>query len=229
MKRPKKTYLVNEEDLETLEYKKPEEDLFWGESIVESENKVLYFETFKKDQTNALKIMKKKNSVSKKSAKKTAKRISQKYKNLKKPKKTFLVDESDHETITYDEPKKDLFRGESILEAANKALDKFKKQQEATINNFNENLLENSETINYGDNINLDDVKDNKNLKISASKISEKYRKLRKTKTAEWEKQIEGIIEEFKLPKKRKKWQTDKVVLLAAKNMSKKYKNIRFR
>ena len=129
--------------------------------------------------------MKKKNSVSKKSAKKTAKRISQKYKNLKKPKKTFLVDESDHETRTYDEPKKDLFRGESILEAANKALDKFKKQQEATINNFNENLLENSETINYGDNINLDDVKDNKNLKISASKISEKYRKLRKTKTAE--------------------------------------------
>ena len=43
-----------------------------------------------------------------------------------------------------------------------------KKQQETTINNFNENLLENSETINYVDDIHLDDVKDNKNLKMSA-------------------------------------------------------------
>ena len=30
MKRPKKTYLVNEEDLEILEYNKPQEDLFMG-------------------------------------------------------------------------------------------------------------------------------------------------------------------------------------------------------
>ena len=82
MKRPKKTYLVNEEDLETLEYKKPEEDLFRGESIVESENKVLDFETFKKDQANALKIRKKKNSVTKKSAKKNAKK--QKLKKTRK-------------------------------------------------------------------------------------------------------------------------------------------------
>ena len=94
-----------------------------------------------------------------------------------------------------------------MLEAANKVLDfdKFKKQQEAAINNFNENLLENSETINYVDDIHLDDVKDNKNLEISASKISEKYRKLRKRKATEREKQIKEIIEEFKLPKKKKK------------------------
>ena len=40
-------------------------------------------------------------------------------------------------------PQEDLFKRESILEAANKVLDfeEFKKQQEDAINNFNVNLL----------------------------------------------------------------------------------------
>ena len=70
----------------------------------------------------------------------TAKKISQKYKNLKKTKKTYLVNEEGLETIQYDdEPQEDLFKGESVLEAANKVLefDEFKKQQESAINNFN--------------------------------------------------------------------------------------------
>ena len=46
MKRPKKTYLVNEEDLDTIEYNEPQEDLFRGESIAEAANKVLDFEKF---------------------------------------------------------------------------------------------------------------------------------------------------------------------------------------
>ena len=110
--------------------------------------------------------------------------------------------------IAYDdEPQEDLFRGESILEAANRVLDfeAFKKQQKEAINNFNENLLENAKTINYVDDINLDDVKDNKNLKISAKKISDKYKKLRKRKAEKREKQINEIIDEFKLPKKKEK------------------------
>ena len=80
--------------------------------------------------------------------------------------------------------------GESILAAANKVLDfdEFKKQQAKAINNYNQNLLENVETINYVDDINLDDVKDNKDLKISSKNISKKYRKLRKTKAANLEK-----------------------------------------
>ena len=115
-----------------------------GRSIVEAANKVLDFNAFKKDQTNALEELKKKNSKSKKSTVITAKKISKKYKNLKKPKKTFLVNEEDLETIAYaDEPKDDSFKGESILEAANRVLDfeEFKKQQKDAINNFNENLL----------------------------------------------------------------------------------------
>ena len=136
--------------------------------------------------------MKKKNSVSKKSIKIASKKISQKYKNLKKPKKTFLVNEEDLEAIVYDEPEEDLFRAESILEAANKVLDfeEFKKQQEDAINNFNENLL-------------------NKN----------------KRKAIEKEEQLIQII---KVPKKRKQ-QKDKAAQIAAKKISKKYKNIRFR
>ena len=88
---------------------------------------------------------KKKNSkIKKRSEVITAKKISKKYKSLKKPKKTFLVNEEDLETIAYaDEPKDDSFKGESILEAANRVLDfeEFKKQQKDAINTFNENLL----------------------------------------------------------------------------------------
>ena len=132
------------------------------------------------------------NSKSKKSTKIAAKNISQKYKNLKKPKKTFLVNEEDLEAIVYDEPEEDLFRAESILKAANKVLDfeEFKKQQEDAINNFNENLL-------------------NKN----------------KRKAIEKEEQLIQII---KVPKKRKQ-QKDKATQAAAKKISKKFKNIRFR
>ena len=41
MRRPKITYLVNEQDLETTDHNEPQEDLFRRESIVEAANKVL--------------------------------------------------------------------------------------------------------------------------------------------------------------------------------------------
>ena len=87
-------------------------------------------------------------------------------------------------------------------------------------------MLEDAETINYVDDINIDDLKENKNLTISAKKISNKYRKLRKRIAPRTE--LEKIIEEFVLPKKKVRQQTDKAALLAAKKISKKYKNIRF-
>ena len=96
--------------------------------------------------------------------------------------------------MTQKNKKTALFMGDSILAAANKVLDfdEFKKQQaNKAIDNYNQNLLENAETINYADDINLDDVKDNKDLKITAKKISEKYRKLRKRKAANQEKKKE--------------------------------------
>ena len=228
MKIPKKTYLVNEEDVETIDYNEPQQDLFEGESVVKAANKVLDYEAFKRDQE---KLLKNSSKGRKKSAQITAKKISQKYKSLKEPKKTFLVNEEDLETIVYDaEEQEDLFAGESILAAANKVLDfdEFKKQQAEAIDNYNQNLLENAETINYVDDINLDDVKDNKNLKIISKKINEKYGKLRKRKAANQERKIKEIIDRFDLPTKKTKRQVDKAALLASKNVSKKYKNIRF-
>ena len=91
MKRSKKTYLVDEKDIETIAYAdddEPEEDLFKGESIVEAVNKVFDFERFKNQQDSATK-------------KSTAKKIVNKYKNMKRPKKKYLVDEKDIETISY--------------------------------------------------------------------------------------------------------------------------------
>ena len=87
-----------------------------------------------------------KNFAAKKSARITAKKILQKYKSMKRPKKTYLVNEEDIDTIDYNEPQQDLFRGESITGAANKALDfeEFKKQQEDAIKyykRFNEKNL----------------------------------------------------------------------------------------
>ena len=50
-----------------------------------------------------------KNSAAKKSTKITAKKILQKYKSMKRPKKTYLVNEEDLETLEYKKPEEDLF------------------------------------------------------------------------------------------------------------------------
>ena len=62
------------------------------------------------------------NFASKKSARITANKILQKYKSMKRPKKTYFVNEEDIDTIDYNEPQEDLFQGESIIEAPNKEL-----------------------------------------------------------------------------------------------------------
>ena len=65
-------------------------------------------------------------------------------------------------------------------------------------------------------------------MKITSKKIIEKYRKLRKRKAASQEKKIKEIIDRFELQTKKTKRQVEKAALLASKNISKKYKNIRF-
>ena len=66
MKRLKKTYLVNEEDIETIDQNELPEDLFEGESILKAANKVLDFETFKIEQERAMML---ENNLKKKAAK----------------------------------------------------------------------------------------------------------------------------------------------------------------
>ena len=210
LKKPKKTYLVNEEDLETINYDEPQEDLFEGESILAAANKVLDFDKFKQEQEKELKKGKKGKQVA-------AKNILKKYKNLKKPKKTYLVNKEDLETINYDEPQEDLFEGKSILAAANKMLDFEKKLQQC-----NDQLMNDAETVKYVDDLNLEDIRDIKNLKITVKKISDKYRKLRKRKATVSVPKLHKITETFVPADKKGKRQRGKAALIAAKNISKK-------
>ena len=178
MKRPKKTYLIDEKDLENPDYNEPQEDLFKGESIINAVNKVFDFEKFKKDQSEALK---KPTSTLKKSTIQTAKKISKKYKNLRKPKKTYLVNEEDLETIAYDEPQEDLFKNESILNAANKVFDfnKFKKEQNELINKYNKRKT--FEDLQLAEIIKVPKkrkVQRGKLAQIAADKIRKKYKNI---------------------------------------------------
>ena len=59
----------------------------------------------------------------KKNAKIAAKKIVKKYKLMKRPKKIYLVDEKNLETIDYDDTQEDLFKGESIINAVHKVFD----------------------------------------------------------------------------------------------------------
>ena len=69
-------------------------------------------------------------------------------------------------------------------------------------------------------------MRDNKNLKIAAKKISDKYRKLRNRKATVSIPKLHKISETFTLADKKGKRQIDKAVLIAAKNISKKYKKL---
>ena len=80
LKKPKKSYLIEEKDIETIDYTEPQEDVFAGESILNAANKVLNFKQFKKEQE---KLLKKGKSIA-------AKNVLKKYKNMKIPKKHIL-------------------------------------------------------------------------------------------------------------------------------------------
>ena len=59
-----------------------------------------------------------------------------------------------------------------MLIAAKRVKDKYKK-----IRREQQKKLEDAETINYVDDIDMNDVAENKNLKITAKKIQDKYKK----------------------------------------------------
>ena len=89
----------------------------------------------------------------------------------KKPPPTFLVDEADIEAIDYnDGSDEDMFSKESIVIAANKTFDRYKKEQA-------ENNLDEAKT-NYVDDTNLANVRKIENAKIAAKKITEKCKRL---------------------------------------------------
>ena len=170
-----------------------------------------------------------KTASNKKRTRITAQKILKKYKNMKRPKRTYLVNEEDIDTIDYNEPpQEDLFAGESIINAANKVIDfeQFKKEQEKRLQEYKDQLLNDVETINYVDNVNLDNVRENKNLKIAAKKISDKYKKIRRKRKATTSVPTLHRIRERFFPDKRSNKKVDKAALIAAKKISKKYKKL---
>lgn len=66
-----------------------------------------------------------------------------------------------------------------------------------------ENKPDDEDSINYVDDINFDDVRENKNAKIAAKKITEKYKKLSR-KRKQQQKLIAVIVEGFRNPSKKK-------------------------
>ena len=59
-------------------------------------------------------------------------------------------------------------------------LNNLKKNKKKKIREYNDRLLEDTKTINYVNDLDLKDIRENKNLKISAKKISDKYKKIRR-------------------------------------------------
>ena len=124
----------------------------------------------------------------------------------------------------------ELFVNESVLAAANKIFDfnKYKKEQASALDQYKQQQLENNldqaETINYVDDLNLDDVKENKNAKIAAKKIGNEY-KQQALKRKQAQEPSANTFEGFKNPTRRRKRST-KSALITARNISKKYKNL---
>ena len=207
---------MSEKDIESINYLLPDEDIYSGESIINAANKVFDYNKFATTTRN------------KKQKKLTAEKIKRKYKNLKKPKKTYLVDEKDIETIDYLLPSEDIYAGESIVKAANKVFnfDQFKREQAREILMYNEQLLnEMAEMINYVDDMDINDLKENKNLAIAAKKIKDKYRKMRRRhqqKLADAE--TINYVDDLNLNDLRE----NKDLLMTAKKIKNKYKKIRW-
>ena len=149
---------------------------------------------------------------------------------MKKPKRIYLVNDEDIEPIDYGELQEDLFVGKSIINAANKVTDfeQFKKELEERLQEYKNQLLNNTGTIDYVDNINLNDAREHKNLKIAAKKISDRYKKVRrKGKAATSVPTLHKISETFvTTDNKRNKKQVDKAGLITTKKISQKYKTI---
>ena len=125
-------------------------------------------------------------------------------------------------------PSEDIYAGESIVKAANKVFnfDQFKREQAREILMYNEQLLnEMAEMINYVDDMDINDLKENKNLAIAAKKIKDKYRKMRRRhqqKLADAE--TINYVDDLNLNDLRE----NKDLLMTAKKIKNKYKKIRW-
>ena len=76
-------------------------------------------------------------------------------------------------------------------------LKNLKNSKKTQIQDLKERWVEDAATINYLDDINIDDLKENKNLKLAAKKTSDKYRKLRKRRASTKIPESQKLVAEF--------------------------------
>ena len=169
--------------------------------------------------------------ASKKSAQIAAKNVSDKYKKMryKKPPPPFnLNDIADAESVIYtdDRSMENVRSNRGATIAANKIKNKYKKMRAKNNSlSFDLDEIEEAETANYVDDVDIADVNLNQNVAITAKKIGDKYKKIRRKRKRTIAKEL--AIE--KEPKRPKTSNSKKLVMMAAKKIRDKYKNLRYR
>ena len=135
---------------------------------------------------------------------------------------------ADAETVIYtdDRNMEDVSSNRGATIAANKIKNKYKKMR-AKNNSlpFDLDEIEQTETKNYADDVDIADVNLNRNAAITARKTSEKYKKIRRKRKRTIS--IELPIE--KEPRRPKTNSSKKLVIMAAKTIRDKYKNLCYR
>ena len=147
----------------------------------------------------------------------------------KKPSPPFnLNDISDAESVIYTDGRsmENVRSNRGATIAANKIKNKYKKMRSKSNSlPFDLDDIEQAETENYVDDVDTADVNLNRNAAITAKKISDKYKKIRKKRKIE-------IAIELPIEKGQKRIKTSnlkKLVVMVAKKIRDKYKNLLYR
>ena len=90
---------------------------------------------------------------------------------------------------------------------------------------FNLSDIADTDTVNYNDNTNLEDANMNKNAILTAKKINDKYRTIRRKRKRA--KSHEPIVRDTKKPKKFSS-ASSQSVRIAAKKISAKYRKLHY-
>ena len=155
-----------------------------------------------------------------------AKKIMDKYRKLRGKRAPILfnlADLADAESVVYknDTNLQDVSSTKSAKIAAKNISNKYKKMRaKKELFPFNLSDIPDTETIDYNDDTNLQDVNMDKNAILTAKKISQKYRNIRKKRR---EKSPELVVVEVKRSKPSSRLRNNSSII-AAKKIKNKYK-----
>ena len=137
---------------------------------------------------------------------------------------------ADAESVLYNDDRNmgDVSSNRGAMIAANKTKNKYKKMRaknSSLLFDFDLDETEQAETANYVDDIDIANVNLNRNAAITPKKISDKYKKIRRKRKRA--RSVEPVEEAPKRPKTNNN--SKKLVMMGAKKIRDKYKNLRYR